>query len=105
MKTFEMRPLYRVDEIMKEAGYEITHVYDDLVFMNHSKILVQFSSINEAELILHIHKSCEPDEQKKLFTEINIIGERFGSSVVKGQLFELNAVAESEQVTIQFYNL
>lgn len=103
MNTFVLRPLYIVERILTEAGFEVTHAHDDLVFANHSKVLIQFGQV-EKDLFLHIHESCEEEEQDQLFSQFHAIGAKHDVEVHPGRLFK---IAESEQpnhVNIDFHD-
>lgn len=104
MSEFVLYPLYKVEALLKEAGYEISYAYDDLVFINHSKILIQFSSRADHELILHIHKTCDQEEQDQIFSDLYGLAKKQGTELVAGELFDFHKADEPDNVTIQFYN-
>lgn len=54
-----IRPLYHVEALAREAGYEITYAYDDIVFLKHSEVLVQFSNVDENQLRIYLHRDLD----------------------------------------------
>lgn len=38
-----LKKLGVVKDIVESAGMEITHVYEDLVFLNHNALILQFA--------------------------------------------------------------
>jgi hypothetical protein len=55
------RKLGIVKEIVEEAGMGISHVYEDLVFLDHNAILLQFTN-DSGKLLLRINRKAEQDE-------------------------------------------
>ena len=54
------RKLGVVREIVESIGMEISHVYEDLVFLNHNGFLLRFS---DKENSVYVHRNCEAEEQ------------------------------------------
>jgi hypothetical protein len=52
------RKLGVVKEIVEEAGMSISHVYEDLVFLNHNAILLQFTE-DSSTVLLRINREAE----------------------------------------------
>lgn len=59
-----LRPLGRVLTILEHLGLEATYIYDDLVFVQHGALLLQFSESAE-ELNLYINEECDPEEAER----------------------------------------
>lgn len=55
------RKLGVVKEIVEAAGMNISHVYEDLVFLNHNAILLQFTDDSNV-LLLRINQEAEAKE-------------------------------------------
>ena len=42
------RPLGLVKQLLEEIGIEVTYAYEDLVFVQHNPILLQFGKVGES---------------------------------------------------------
>ena len=45
--TLPYRPLGVVKQLLEEIGMEITYAYDDLIFIQHNPVLLQFGKVGE----------------------------------------------------------
>ena len=54
------RKLGVVKEIVEEAGMGISHVYEDLVFLDHNAILLQFTN-DSSEILLRINREADQE--------------------------------------------
>ena len=54
------RKLGVVREIVESVGMEISHVYEDLVFLNHNGFLLRFA---DKENSVTIHRNCEAEDK------------------------------------------
>ena len=52
-----LKPLGVVKEIVEAAGMGISYVYDDLVFIDHNALLLQFAG-NDWEILIHINQEA-----------------------------------------------
>lgn len=57
----EARPLGKITAILADLGLEVTYAYDDLVFVQHSAFLLQFTDTPN-ELKLFTNSECDPVE-------------------------------------------
>ena len=98
-----IRPLYLVDAIVKLSGQEITFAYEDLVFIEHSEVLIQFNDPNVNQLLLHIHKDLiESDFQTK---KENYLDYAKSTGVIMNYVgrFSLAQKSDKEEINITFY--
>ena len=65
----EIRELGKITAILADMGLEVTYAYDDLVFLQHSAFLLQFTDEPNA-LKLFINTECEPDEANPVATNL-----------------------------------
>ncbi len=54
------RPLGKITAILADCGFEVTYAYDDLVFIEHSAFMLQFTDDPTAMKIFR-HVDCEPE--------------------------------------------
>ncbi|MDC7239319.1 MAG: hypothetical protein PQJ50_03060 [Spirochaetales bacterium] len=67
--VFPPKPLGFVKEGLNRMGLEISHVYEDLIFPDHSAYLIQFG-IENHELNIYFNGDCPDDERIKLKDEL-----------------------------------
>lgn len=100
-----LQPLYLVDELAQAAGEEVTYAYDDLAFISHSEILVQFVANSEAERLLHFFVHADLDEKlfeaKKAKFEITASGQ--GTQLIYKGRFSMDSKEDSEEIDLQFF--
>ncbi|MBN2685276.1 MAG: hypothetical protein JXR40_08345 [Pontiellaceae bacterium] len=61
----ETRELGKITAILADLGLEVTYAYDDLVFVQHSAFLLQFT--DEPNVInLFTNTDCNPEEANEV---------------------------------------
>ncbi len=63
------RPLGEITALLADLGLEVTYAYDDLVFVQHSAFILQFTD-DPAQLKLFINTECEPAEANNVAVHI-----------------------------------
>lgn len=53
------RQLGKITAVLADLGLEVTYAYDDLVFVQHSAFMIQFTD-DPKKLKLFINTECEP---------------------------------------------
>lgn len=98
-----LRPLYLVDELAKAVGEEITYAYDDLAFISHSEVLVQFTE--PPSLILHFYVHSDLDEQKfgSMKAKYEIAAKEQQTSLVYKGRFSMKSEEGKEEINLQFF--
>ena len=66
-----LRPLGIAKEIIQAAGMHVTYTYDDLVFIEHNPILVQFDDKNKKNLNIYFNEDCETAAAEKIEKKLN----------------------------------
>ena len=96
------RKLGVVKEIIEEAGMSISHVYEDLVFLNHNAMLIQFTE-DSGTVLLRINREAEKEaagngaallKQAALEREMQLVDSGSYALAQDGQ----------EQVRIEFFS-
>jgi len=75
-----LKQLGVVKYIVESAGMEISYAYDDLVFINHNALLLQFMD-KSSELVIHVNS--EADE-----------------SAIQGDMIRLKAEATAKKMSL-----
>ncbi len=63
------KPLGKITAILAELGLEVTYAYDDLVFVQHSAFLLQFTDKPNI-LKLYTNAECDPVEANTIASSI-----------------------------------
>ena len=64
--TSLFRPLNLAEQLTGEMGTAITYAYEDIVFTEHSEILLQFDANNADMMHLYIHDEIGGDEAQTI---------------------------------------
>ena len=83
MEKIQFRPLGETRTIIEEMDLEITHVHDDLVFIQHNAFLLRFDDECENNLFLHFNEDCDPFGRSKKFWTFNAQIDKFTKSRCK----------------------
>ena len=76
-----LKQLGVVKDIVESAGMGISYAYDDLVFINHNALLLQFID-KKSELVIHVNS--EADE-----------------SAIQGDIIRLKAEATAKKMSLK----
>ena len=76
-----LKQLGVVKDIVESAGMGISYAYDDLVFINHNALLLQFMD-KKSELVIHVNS--EADE-----------------SAIQGDIIKLKAEATAKKIPLK----
>lgn len=63
------KPLGKITAILADLGLEVTYAYDDLVFVQHSAFLLQFTDAPNV-LKLFTNSECDPFEANSVASNI-----------------------------------
>ncbi len=99
----EIYELGRVQNILKAAtGLEVTHAYDDLVFVEHAAFLIQFVPQDLKRFQCHFNEQCVAEDRVKLLARIQTASASEGMACDAGRTFTLEQVPDKEEVRIHF---
>lgn len=96
------RPLNIVEKLAKEIGAEITYAYDDLVFIGHSEVLLQFDDDDDGSLLLFINTAVANDIQASLLKRWLEIAQSQNVSLKYRGLFSMDQKEGSEEISLRF---
>ena len=63
------KPLGKITALLADLGLEVTYAYDDLVFVQHSAFLLQFTDKRNL-LKLYTNSACDPKEANNIACNI-----------------------------------
>jgi hypothetical protein len=94
------RSLGKMTALLKNLDLEVTYAYDDLVFVQHSAFLLQFTD-NPAQLKLFSNTDCDPKEAGAIISDV--VGEfaKAGVDVLPSGRFSLKP-NDNETLDIEF---
>ena len=97
----EYKDLELVRSIIKDAtDLDIIYTYNDLVFPEHSKFIIQFDNENENNYFCYFRDNCSTYEQENILSNLIIASHQRNCTLVSDGVFELNQIGE--EVEIQF---
>lgn len=94
------RPLGEITGLLADLGLEVTYAYDDLVFVQHSAFMIQFTEAPE-KLKLFINTECEPEVADDVAGKITSTFGEAGFGVLSAGRFFITP-NEDETIHIQF---
>ncbi len=100
--TIPPRPLGLVKEMIDATGLSVTHVWDDLVFIEHNAFILQFGEKGE-DIMLHFNKESEEDKRDEITAEIVAKGQKQGLVVSYVGTYSL-IQKDDENIDIEFHS-
>ncbi|QBG48109.1 hypothetical protein EGM51_12145 [Verrucomicrobia bacterium S94] len=94
------RPLGKITAILADCGFEVTYAYDDLVFIEHSAFMLQFTD-DPTVLKIFRHVDAEPEaagEAEKTILEEHA---KQGFSILPSGNYNITE-NEDETINIEF---
>lgn len=99
-----MRSIGKIRQIVEETtGLGISHIFDDLVFIENSVILLRFDDGNFQNFFLYFNQDCQAEDEKNLLTAFEASSKRNHMSCTRAGHFSLEEVPEKEEVRITFH--
>lgn len=97
------RELGLVKQTVEEAtGLEISHFYDDLVFVDLGVFLLRFDNVVPGKIHLHFQKDCEADARRELTLKLTDRSQANKLTLVPAPDFILESVEGREEIQIRF---
>lgn len=94
------RPLGLIMEAIEQMGLEVTHAYEDLVFISHNAFLLRMGSQAE-QVHLYFNEDCEPDQRGPLHGQLSRFGAEYGLTILCSGTYTMEQ-REDEQLDIHF---
>ncbi|WP_320169073.1 hypothetical protein [Maridesulfovibrio sp.] len=98
----KLRSLGIVKDILESIGLNITHSYDDLVFVEHNPFMIQFDDDNPSSLKIFFNADCEAGTVQKLEQVLTTAAGQRDFSIVKSGRFEMSQKEGTEEIEIKF---
>lgn len=94
------KPLGKITAVLADLGLEVTYAYDDLVFVQHSAFLLQFTDTPNA-LKLFTNTDCAPEEANEVASNMVIAFDQAGYPLEPAGKYTL-AQNEDQTLTLEF---
>lgn len=94
------RPLGLVKQFLEEIGIEVTYAFEDLIFIQHNPILLQFGKVGEM-LFFYTNVETGEAEAAQLFAAIQAKADSQGITLVQRGRYRLSE-AEGENLALEF---
>lgn len=94
------RPLGKITALLADLGLEVTYAYDDLVFVQESAFLIQFTPEPD-KLKLFLHTECEPTVANEVTKKITRSFETAGFDVISAGRYFITP-NKDDTVSIEF---
>jgi hypothetical protein len=92
-----------VNDLASSAGQEITYAYDDLAFISHSEILVQFTDEPDDTLHFFIHSELDQATQSSLKAKYEIIATKNNIKLIYKGRFSMKSKEGADEIDLQFF--
>ena len=103
MEEVNFRPMYLVERLLAETGYKVTYAFDDLVFIEHTLMLIQFSAANEQELFLFINKDLDDSLGHEIQEKLSARAKTHDITLDYRGTFSAEQKTGCEEVELTFY--
>jgi hypothetical protein len=97
------RPLGTVIEILQMIGLDVTHQYEDLVFVSHNLFILEFTDVGE-QIDLYFNEEIEEDKAREVIGKLAAMGELHGLAFVYKGAYALSENAD-ESISVEFFDL
>jgi hypothetical protein len=95
-----LRKLGVVREIIETAGMNISHAYDDLVFLDHNAFLLQFTDEDD-KLLLHSNHEADKAAIKAAIAKFKAVAQAHAMTFIDGCDYSLSP-ADDENLRLEF---
>jgi hypothetical protein len=98
-----MREIGKVRQIVEEStGLEITHIYDDLIFVENSALLLRFDDKNYGNFFWYFHVDCDQENRDRFEIAFTNHARRNKMKCTFAGDFKLDSVEGKEELTVTF---
>ncbi|NBC84342.1 MAG: hypothetical protein GVY19_13315 [Bacteroidetes bacterium] len=102
MEEIQFRPLGKARNIVERMALAITHIHDDLIFIEHNAFILRFDDACENNLFLHFNEISHPSERDNIALQVSRSAQVEGFTIQKGKHFKMEQKAGSEEIQIIF---
>ena len=100
----ELRPLGELIQVVEEMGLQVTHAYDDLVFVEHSAFLFQFVEDGARQLKLYFNTECPEEDVEPLEKRMLAMAIPKKLDIRRSGSFSMKQKEGEENLELQFFD-
>ena len=97
------RPYGTVVEMLQLIGLDVTHEYDDLIFVSHNLFILKFAE-DATGMDLYFNEEIDEEKALELMAKLEAVGELHGLPIVYRGAFGLEE-NEDDTVSVSFFDL
>jgi hypothetical protein len=97
------RPLGTVMEILQLLDLDVTHQYEDMVFVSHNLFIIKFTQ-DDTHLDLYFNEDIEEEKAQRLMGQLEGVGELHGMVISYKGAYTITE-NEDESVSVEFFDL
>ncbi|MEJ2158025.1 MAG: hypothetical protein P8X96_22065 [Desulfobacteraceae bacterium] len=97
------RPLGTVVEILQLMGLDVTHQYEDLVFVSHSLFILKFTD-DPAHIDLYFNEEIEEEKAQELMGQLDALGTLHSLTIEYKGAYALSENSD-ESLSVEFFDL
>ncbi|WP_419662020.1 hypothetical protein Dvar_24630 [Desulfosarcina variabilis str. Montpellier] len=101
--TVPFRPLGYIRELVNAIGLDITHAYEDLVYIEHNAFLLQMGDSGEI-VNLYFNTESVEEERDKIADRLSAEGQARQLTIIRKGLFSMRQKSDGEHIEIQFFD-
>jgi len=94
-------PVGKVMNWLEAAGFNVSYLYEDLVFIESNAFLIRFEQTKPFRILMHINIECEPAKAVDLERLLIREAPKHGIKPVKSARFSLSE-KNAEEIDIRF---
>ena len=101
----ELRPLGELIQLVEEMDLQVTYAYDDMVFVEHSAFLFQFSGNGGRQLKLYFNTECPSPDAEQLEQRILALAIPKKLTIRRCGTFSMKQQKDEENLELQFFDM
>ncbi len=102
MEQFQFRPLGKLKNVIENLDVDISHTYEDLVFLEHTAYIIRFDDKIFNNLYLHFNEECPDNDAKDIFANFKKHAVKEGFNPAMDKKFKLEQVEGKEELRLEF---
>ena len=97
------RPLGTVIEILQALGMDVTHQFEDLVFVSNNLFVLKFTE-NAAQIHLYFNEDIEEEKAQEVMGQLETVGELHGLTILYKGAYALSENSDAS-LSVEFFDL
>lgn len=103
-QAIPFRPLGIVKTVLESLGYQVTHCYEDLVFIEHNAFLLRMEEKGE-KVSLVFNTESEPDQRATIAEALISEGQHHRLAITRLGTYRLTPNEEDKSLSLEFIEI